>query len=139
MKLMSRARLEHIGIAVRSIEEALPAWRRLAPDAEVEYEDVPAMKVRVAKLKLANTCIELIEPLAGEEAIAKFLANRGEGIHHVCLEVADVDAATRELRGQGCDPLYAEAKDGSGGMRVNFLKPKDTHGVLVELNSRKAR
>ncbi len=133
---MSHSSLNHVGIAVRKIEDALPVYRRLAPDAEVEFEDVPEMKVRVAKIRLANTCLELIEPLPGETAITKFLEKKGEGIHHLCLEVPDVDAATRSLQAQGCNPVYPASRPGSGGMRVNFLRPGDARGVLFELNSR---
>lgn len=136
---MNHPSLNHIGIAVRRIEDALPLYRRLVPGADVEFEDVPDMKVRVAKIHLANTCIELIEPLPGETAITKFLEKKGEGIHHVCLEVPDVDAATAALQAQGVTPVYPSSRAGSGGMRVNFLSPRDTRGVLVELNSRTPR
>lgn len=132
---MKRSSLNHVGIAVRKIEDALPLYRRIDPEAEVEYEDVPDLKVRVAKVHLANTSIELIEPLPGEAAITKFLEKRGEGIHHICLEVGDVDAATRTLEEQGCPSIYPASKPGSGGMRVNFLNPKNARGVLIELNS----
>jgi methylmalonyl-CoA epimerase len=134
---MTQTSLNHVGIAVHRIEDALLFYRRLDPLAEVEYEDVPEMKVRVAKVKLANTCLELIEPLAGESAITKFLEKRGEGIHHICLEVPDVDGATKSLESQGYKPVYPAPRDGSGGMRVNFLSPRDTRGVLIELNSHK--
>lgn len=133
---MAQSSLNHVGIAVRKIEDALPIYLRLAPDAEVEFEDVPEMKVRVAKIRLANTCLELIEPLPGEIAITKFLEKKGEGIHHLCLEVPDVDDATRSLKEQGCNPVYPASRPGSGGMRVNFLSPRDARGVLFELNSR---
>lgn len=133
---MTHPSLNHIGIAVRRIEDALPVYRRLLPGAEVEIEDVPDMKVRVAKIHLANACLELIEPQPGETAITKFLEKKGEGIHHVCLEVPDVDAATAALQAQGATPVYPSSRAGSGGMRVNFLSPKDTKGVLFELNSR---
>ncbi|NUN50311.1 MAG: VOC family protein [Candidatus Brocadiae bacterium] len=129
--------LNHIGIAVRRIDDVLPLYRLIEPGAPVEFEDVPSMQVRVAKIHLANTCLELIEPMPGETAITKFLEKRGEGIHHVCLEVADVDAAAARLRAGGLTPLYESGKDGSGGMRVNFLRPGETHGVLIELNSLK--
>ena len=132
---MKRPSLNHVGIAVRKIADALPLYQRLAPDADVEYEDVPDLRVRVAKVHLANTCIELIEPLPGEIAITKFLEKRGEGIHHICLEVDDVDASVTSLASQGCPAIYPSSKPGSGGMRVNFLNPKNARGVLIELNS----
>ncbi|MCE9582080.1 MAG: methylmalonyl-CoA epimerase [Planctomycetes bacterium] len=135
---MTRTSLNHVGIAVRRIEDALPFYRSLDPNAEVEFEVVAEMKVRVAKVRFANTCLELIEPLEGESAITKFLEKRGEGIHHICLEVPDVDSATKSLELQGYKPVYPEPRDGSGGMRVNFLSPRDTRGVLIELNSHKS-
>ncbi len=91
------------------------------------------MKVRVAKLNAGNTVIELIEPLPGNENVAKFIEKRGEGIHHLCFEVADIVQATDELKEKGYTPVYPEPQVGAGGHRVNFLNLKDTAGVLIEL------
>ncbi|MBI2921836.1 MAG: VOC family protein [Planctomycetes bacterium] len=132
---MSPSSFSHVGIAVRNIEDALPFYRHLEPEARVEIEAVPDLKVRVAKIHLSNACLELIEPQAGETAITRFLEKRGEGIHHICLGVPDVDAATKDLLARGYHPVFPQAMDGSGNTRVNFLSPKDTHGVLIEINS----
>lgn len=126
-------KLDHIGIAVKNIESALPFYQNglgLTP----HLEEVPDMKVKTAKLPAANTVIELVEPLAGEEAISKFLEKRGEGNHHLCLEVADIRAISKELESKGYKPLYPEPKTGAGGHLVNFLSPKDTSGVLIEIS-----
>lgn len=130
-------KLNHIGIAVKKIENALPFYQNglgLAP----HIEEVPAMKVRTAKLATANTVIELIEPLEGEQAVSRFLEKRGEGIHHLCFEVPDLKKAMAELAGKGYQPLYPEPKVGTGGHLVNFLSPKDTAGVLIEILQPKA-
>lgn len=131
---MKARKIEHIGIAVRSLEESLPLWRDVLGLHHEGTETVENMKVRVAKLRAGETVIELIEPLEGEEPTRRFLEKRGEGIHHVCLEVDDLAGAGQELAARGIAPLYPEPRPGSGGSIVNFLLPKHTHGVLVELN-----
>lgn len=133
---MQAKRIEHIGIAVQSIAAALPLYRDVLGMHYEGEEVVPAMKVRVAKLRAGETTIELIEPMAGEEATRKFLEKRGEGIHHICLEVDHLRDAARDLAAGGLTPLYPEPRAGSGGTLVNFLLPKQTHGVLIELNER---
>lgn len=133
---MKRPRLDHIGVAVRSIEEVLPLWRDVLGLELEAIEDVPEVRVRVAKLSTGNTTIELVEPCAGEEATRRFLEKRGEGIHHVCLEVEDLAAATAELSRRGLAPILAAPREGAGGRLVNFLSPKDAHGVLIELSQR---
>jgi len=135
--------LNHIGIAVKSIEKTLPFYQNglgLTP----HIEEVPAMKVRVAKLQTANLpdwssgqagmTIELVEPLEGEQAVTKFLDKRGEGIHHICFGVEDIKEMMKQLEAKGYKPLYAEPKIGAGGHLVNFLSPKDTSGVLIEIS-----
>ncbi len=131
---MKARKVEHIGIAVRSIEESLPLWRDVLGLHHEGTETVAGMKVKVARLRAGETVIELIEPLEGEEPTRKFLEKRGEGIHHICLEVEDLAGAGRDLAARGITPLYPAPRAGSGGSLVNFLLPKQTHGVLVELN-----
>ncbi len=131
---MKARKIEHIGIAVRSIEETLPLWRDVLGLHHEGTETVDSMKVRVAKLRAGETIIELIEPLEGEEPTRRFLEKRGEGIHHICLEVENLAGAGQDLAGRGITPLYPEPRQGSGRSLVNFLLPKQTHGVLIELN-----
>jgi methylmalonyl-CoA epimerase len=125
-------KLNHIGIAVKSLKTSLLFYQQ-GLELNPHIEEVPAMKVKVAKLTLANTILELIEPLAGEEAITKFLEKRGQGIHHICLEVDDIKQAMQNLQNKGYQPIYPEPKTGAGGHLVNFLAPKDTAGVLIEI------
>ena len=126
-------KLNHIGIGVKSIEKTLPFYQNgLGLTAHIE--EVPAMKVKTAKLSLTNTILELVEPLTGEEAVAKFLEKRGEGIHHICFGVEDIKATMKQLEAKGYKPLYTEPKIGAGGYLVNFLSPKDTSGVLIEIS-----
>ena len=125
-------KLDHIGIAIKKIETALPFYQHglgLTP----HIEEVPAMKVRTAKLPTANMVIELVEPLAGEEAVSKFIEKRGEGIHHLCFAVANIRDTMKQLQAKGYKPIYPEPKVGAGGHLVNFLSPKDTSGVLIEI------
>lgn len=133
---MKPIRLDHIGVAVKSLEAVLPLWRDVLGFAVEAIEEVPEAKVRVAKLSAGNTTIELVEPMAGETAVQGFLEKRGEGIHHVCLEVEDVVAATAELARRGMKPLLPQSRAGAGGRLINFLSPKDAHGVLIELSQR---
>jgi len=126
-------KLDHIGIAIKKIEKALPFYQNglgLTP----HIEEVPAMKVRTAKLPTANMIIELVEPLVGEQAVSKFLEKRGEGVHHLCFAVENIKETMQQLESKGYKPLYPEPKVGAGGHLVNFLSPKDTSGVLIELS-----
>jgi len=125
-------KLDHIGIAVQKIETALTFYQQ-GLGLKVHIEEVPAMKVRTAKLPTANMVIELVEPLAGEEAITRFLAKRGQGIHHLCFAVANIRETMKQLEAKGYKPIYPEPKVGAGGHLVNFLSPKDTSGVLIEV------
>ncbi len=133
---MKVLRLDHIGVAVESLEAVLPLWKDTLGLTLEHIEEVPEVQVRVAKLSTGNTTIELVEPLPGEQATRRFLEKRGEGMHHLCLEVADLEAATAELVGKGMKALLATPRAGAGGRLVNFLSPKDPHGVLLELSQR---
>ena len=126
-------KLDHIGIAVKDIEKALLFYRDTLGLLVEEIEEVPVMKVKVAKLTTSNVIIELVQPLEGETAVAKYIEKRGEGVHHLCFKVADIVEATKNLREQGYKPIYDEPKTGTGGSKVNFLSPKHTFGVLIEL------
>jgi methylmalonyl-CoA epimerase len=126
--------LDHLGIAVRSIEERLAFWRE-ALGLELERsEEVASEKVRTAFLPVGGLHLELLEATGEDSPIARFLERRGEGIHHVCFRVRDIDEAVRRLREAGA-PLVGEApRPGAGGCRVAFLHPKGTGGILVELS-----
>lgn len=128
--------IDHIGIAVRGIDAARVAWELLGFRFE-GYEVLEDRKLRIGKLMGASgVAVELTEPLEGEQVISRFLARRGEGVHHICVRVGDIDSETDRLREAGFRPVYERAEGGSGSSRVNFLRPQETHGVLLELSER---
>jgi LAO/AO transport system kinase len=130
--------LDHIGVAVRSIDERIGIYRdRLGLPLE-GIEEVPGEGVRVAMLPAGRTRIELVEPAGRESAVGRFLDRRGEGIHHVCFEVEDFEGTVRRFREAGFETAGAEGRPGAEGSRVAFLHPRGTGGVLLELRGRKA-
>ena len=126
-------RLDHVGVAVRSLEQALAPYRDGLGLAVQEIEEVATEQVRVAFLPAGDTRIELLEPTSAESAIARFLDRRGEGIHHLCFQVDDIEAALRRLRAAGVRLVDEVPRPGAGGCRVAFVHPKGMGGVLVEL------
>ncbi len=127
--------IDHIGIAVTSIAEARRHWEAFGL-VVTEIEEVPHEGVRVAMIPVGSTTIELLEPMGEKSPVAKFLARRGPGIHHLCLATDDLAAAERELRARGAELLRAAPTAGAGGTRVQFVHPKSAAGVLVELVER---
>jgi methylmalonyl-CoA/ethylmalonyl-CoA epimerase len=126
-------KVEHIGIAVKSLEISNPLFSRLL-DAEVyKTEEVVSEHVKTAFLKIGDTKIELLEATAPESAIANFLEKKGEGIHHLAFEVADIRSEMERLRSEGFVLLNEQPKKGADNKLVCFLHPKHTNGVLVEL------
>jgi methylmalonyl-CoA epimerase len=126
--------LDHIGVAVHSIEAALPFWSQgLALETHAP-EELPAMGLRVQKVVVGGAKVELIEPTRDGTAIAKFLETRGPGLHHLCFRVLDIDAAAARMVQEGYRALSEAPQDGADGCRVLFLHPADTGGVLVELS-----
>jgi len=131
---MKIRKIEHLGMACRSAETAARFYTEVLGLPVVSRETLDDLGLKVVKVETGESVLELLEPLAGETVISKFLASRGEGIHHVCLAVEDIREAIRELKAKGYQPLWDEPKAGAGGKWVTFLKPKDTFGVLLELN-----
>jgi methylmalonyl-CoA epimerase len=125
-------RIDHIGIAVHSIEEAFGLYGALGLTIE-RIEEVPAEGVRVAMIALGGSHIELLEPMDESSPIAKFLAKRGPGIHHLCLATDEVKGDDTRLRQAGYKVLRPEPTRGAGGCWVQFVHPKSTGGVLLEL------
>jgi methylmalonyl-CoA/ethylmalonyl-CoA epimerase len=129
--------VDHIGIAVRSIDEAKKTWEALGLTVEA-VEEVPQEKVRVALIPCGASRIELLEPTAEDSPIARFLDKRGPGIHHLCLATDDVHGADERLRQAGYRVLRPEPTRGAGGCWVQFVHPKSTGGVLLELSQEAA-
>lgn len=127
--------LDHVGIAVRSLEERLPLYRALGLEVGGE-EEVPAQRVRVAFLPVEGTRIELLEPTASDSPIAGFLGKRGEGLHHLCFAVEDIRRAMVELEQRGFTLLSREPQAGTHGCLICFVHPKSAGGVLIELCQR---
>lgn len=125
-------KIDHIAVAVPSIDDALAKWREVfGLEAEVR-ELVAAQRTEAALLPIGETSIELIEP-KGNDGLAKFLEKRGPGLHHVAIEVDDLDAALALLASLGVPLLDPVARRGARGHKVAFVHPKATGGVLVEL------
>ena len=135
---MKIRKIEHLGLACRSAEAAAKFYTDVLGLPVVARETLDDLKLKVIKVGAGESVLELLEPLDGEPVISKFLGSRGEGIHHVCLEVEDIREAIRELKAKGYSPLWDEPKVGAGGKWVTFLRPKETFGVLLELNQETA-
>lgn len=125
--------LDHVGIAVRSIAEAMPLFERLANARGSEMEDVAAQGVRVAFVGVGSARLELIEPASPQSTIARFLEKRGPGLHHIAYRVPDIRQALADFEAQGIQLIDREPRPGAGGHLVAFLQPRTTGGVLVEL------
>jgi methylmalonyl-CoA/ethylmalonyl-CoA epimerase len=128
-------KIDHIGIAVRSIAESRKLYEALG--LQVSFiEDVPIDGVRVAMIECGATHIELLEPLSEDSPVGRFLEKRGPGIHHICLGSDDVREDDARLRAAGYDVLRPEPTLGAGGCWVQFVHPKSTGGVLLELSGK---
>ena len=125
-------KIDHIGIVVHDIEEALAVYETALGLPASQVSEVADQKVEVAFLPVGESTIELVRPTAGDTGIARFLEERGEGIHHICIEVKDIHAALDRLRAHGVPLIDEEPRDGAHG-RVAFLHPSGTHGALIEL------
>ncbi len=125
--------VDHVGIAVASIDRALPFYQKALGLEPVHREEVPSQKVRVAFLQAGQTALELLEPTGEEGAIAEFLKTRGPGLHHVAFSVHAIGEHMKRLAQVGLPPLDAAPRPGARGHRVCFLHPKHADGVLVEL------
>lgn len=126
-------RVEHIGIAVKDIDQSNQLFESLLGIQQYKIEEVESESVKTSFIDANNTKIELVQATSEESPIAKFIAKRGEGIHHVAFEVEDIEAKMAELKEKGFRLLNDKPKQGADNKLVCFLHPKDTNGVLVEL------
>jgi methylmalonyl-CoA epimerase len=124
--------VDHLGIAVKDLAAALPAWEATLGVRAGPAEPVPTQRVRVAFLDAANTHLELLEPTDPESAVGRFLTQRGEGLHHVAFHVPDVNAALAGVEARGGRLVDRTARPGARGRLVGFAHPSAHHGVLVE-------
>ncbi len=130
-------KIDHIAIAVRSIEEALQTYAGALGLEPTDVKQMPEDAVRVVFLPVGESEIELVEPITADSGIAKFLEKQGEGLHHICLEVEDIEAALQDLRAKGLRLIDRRPRQGAHG-RVAFLHPKSADGVLIELIERRS-
>jgi methylmalonyl-CoA epimerase len=132
-------RIDHVAIIVRNIEQALVFYRDTLGITPSEIKEVPTEQVRIAFLPMGGpggSELELIEPITPNSSLTRFLEKRGEGLHHICLEVADIDAALAEMQEKGVPVLDKQPRIAATG-RAIFLHPKGTNGVLLELLEKK--
>ena len=125
--------INHVAVVVDDMEKALAFWRDALGLDLHELRDVPAEKSQVAFLPLFGSEVELVQPTTDDSGIAKYLAKRGPGMHHICLEVDDIDGMMTQLKTKGIRLINEEPRTAADGKRYAFVHPESTSGVLVEL------
>ena len=128
-------KVDHIGIAVRSLEESIPLYEKALGLKFLKTEEVASQKVRTAFFEAGETHIELLEPTADDSPIAIFLEKKGEGIHHIAFGSDDILGQLSQASCEGIKLIHETPIDGAGGKQVAFLHPKSTKGVLTEICS----
>ena len=130
---MELSHIEHIGIAVKSLEEAIPFYENILCMKCYNIEEVAEQKVKTAFFMVGQTKIELLEPTSEDSPIAKFIEKKGEGVHHLAFSVANgLQNALNEIAGKGVQLLDKEPRKGAEGLNIAFAHPKSTAGVLME-------
>jgi methylmalonyl-CoA epimerase len=129
--------LSHIGIAVKSVAEASKFYAETLKLGAPKIYETPEQKVKVAFFHLAEVEIELLEPMSADSTIAKFLEKRGEGIHHLCFNVDNIEAILADLKNAGVALIDEKPRLGATGNKIAFVSPKSTHGVLIEMRELK--
>ena len=133
---MKPTHIEHIGIAVNSLQESIPFYESILGTKCYAVEEVPDQKVKTAFFLVGQTKIELLESTDPEGPIGKFLEKKGEGIHHLAFSVENTDTALKEAEEKGMQLIDKQSRKGAEGMNIGFLHPKSTHGILVEFCSK---
>ncbi|MEM4473206.1 MAG: methylmalonyl-CoA epimerase [Archaeoglobaceae archaeon] len=124
-------KIDHIGIAVKNLEEAIKTFESLGFKVK-NIEEVKEQKVKVAMLPIGESKIELLEATAEDSVIAKFISSRGEGVHHIAINVENIERSLEIAKNSGIKLIDERPRIGAGGKKVAFLHPKSTHGVLLE-------
>jgi methylmalonyl-CoA/ethylmalonyl-CoA epimerase len=125
-------KVDHIGIVVRDIEAALKVYQAALGLPLRETQELADQQVRVAFLPVGESNIELVQPTSDDSGVAKYLAKRGEGIHHICIKVEEIEATLARLEAHDVELIDREPRQGAHG-RIAFVHPKGAHGVLIEL------
>lgn len=130
---MNISHIEHLGIAVKSLDEAIPYYEKVLGLKCYSIEEVADQKVRTAFFKVGQTKIELLEPMSEDSTVAKFIENKGEGFHHLAFAVDGIEGALADAEANGVRLIDKEPRKGAEGLTIAFLHPKSTMGVLTEL------
>lgn len=130
---MTIKKIDHVAIVVSDIDEALTFWRDALGLSLSHVEEVPGQESLVAFLPAGESEVELVEPTTDTSGVARYLAKRGPGMHHICFEVENIEDILVRLRENGVQLINEEPTMGAGGRKVAFIHPKSTGGVLVEL------
>ena len=130
---MKFSHIEHLGIAVKIHEEAIPYWENVLGLKCYAIEEVADQKVKTAFFKLGQTKIELLEPTSDESTIAKYIEKRGEGIHHMALACENIEEQLADAEAKGLRLIDKTPRKGAEGLTIAFLHPKSTQGILTEL------
>jgi len=125
--------IDHLGIAVRSLDETVPVYEKALGLRCEHREEIASQKVRTAFFDVGGVHLELLEPTSPQSPIAKFLADRGEGIHHIAFRTDNITGQLAQAAGAGVRLINEKPLEGAAGKLVAFLHPKSTHGVLTEL------
>ncbi len=125
--------LDHVGIAVHDLDRAVAEYRVKYGITPLYRETVSSQGVEEAMIPLGGSFIQLLQPLGPETPVGRFLAKKGEGVHHLAWTVADIDAAVEHLKAQGANMVDSEPRPGGGGTRIAFVHPRDLAGTLIEL------
>ncbi len=126
-------KIDHIGIAVKDLNQAIRFYRDQLGLKIKAVEEVDQQKVKVAFVPVSETNLELLEPTDPSGPVGKFIARKGEGIHHISFKVSDLEGKLKQLREEGIELIDQEPRYGAGGAKIAFLHPKSTGGVLIEL------
>lgn len=126
-------RINHIAIVVEDIESALGFWRDALGLELAQVEEVPEQQAAIAFLPVGESEVELVQPTTSTSGVARFLAKRGPGLHHLCVEVDDLEHMLVQLKAKGIRLIDETPRSGSGGKKLAFIHPESTQGVLVEL------
>lgn len=130
---MNISHIEHIGIAVKNLDEAIKFYEEIFGLKCYAVEEVADQKVKTAFFQVGQTKVELMESTDPEGPIGKFIEKRGEGIHHIAFAMKGLQSSLDELRGKGIRLIDEKARKGAEGLNIAFIHPKDTQGVLIEL------
>lgn len=125
-------RIDHVAVAVKNLDDAVASFDKLFGLKPSKIEEIPDQGVKAALIHIGDTELEFIQPINPDTGVAKFLENKGEGIHHICIEVDDTDQELKRIEDQGGKLIDKQGRKGLAG-KIGFIHPKSVNGVLIEL------